>query len=294
MSRPTFNDLVRTRAAGYWPSRAGAGKHGERFETKADCKAEDQLRSRSARKVAVQTSDDCERSQLLRLAARLAYDQHGKRHPKSLASSVYMRSKRQAVGSQIWRLVQSYQSPVTTATVIKRSWELTPEQLEKVDVSKLRKGFVADLDRCGAVGAKGWLIGFVHGEWETPTNVFRLHLHLIVAGGMIKVVDRLRKRRNYKRVKGDGVQHRVRIGRETLNHLPFPITYCCKSYWPWKHVILTEHGKRRTRDHKRIREPYHSQVLLFLDRHSLSDLVVLKHVSVKGGRLVFNRNQQGR
>jgi hypothetical protein len=294
MARPTIFDLKRTSDRNYWPSVAGPGHNGLRFEAVKDCQLEDRLRIKSAVKASCQAREKRQQKAFLKLALKLDRQVLGRRPLKSLASSRYMRRKRDAIFSQIWRLVDNYPGKVTTATVIKRDWEFTPDQLETVNLGKLLKGFLADLDRRGAGEADGWLIAFMHGEWETPKGVYRLHLHMILAGEMIDVVDRLRHGRNYKYEPDDDVRCRVRIDRKPLSNFPQPLTYCLKAYWPWKHVTVTENGKRRTRRHKRIPEPQHTRVLLFLDRHSLNDLLVLKHVSVKQGRLIHSKSQHGR
>jgi hypothetical protein len=197
-----------------------------------------------------------------------------------------MRHLRERLFSQLGRRVAKYPGAVTTFTVVKRGWEFSPDELDDVDVAKLLAAFLSELNRRGAASANGWLIVFLHGEFETPTGIYRLHLHGVAAGQMIDVVDSLRKGRSYKHIVGDTVRCRVRIDRKPLQHLPHPLTYCFKGYWPWKHVIVGANGRRRTRQHKRIPEPHHSQVLAFLDRHDASDLVLLKHLRVVGGSLV--------
>lgn len=293
MSRPNIATLKPTASRRYWPSLAAPGRNGEQYETIEACHREDRLRASSSRKLASRTKKKSKRKAILSVARKLEYDARNKPVPKSLSSSLHLRGRRDAIFSQLWRLADKYDGPITTATAIKRGWEFTPETLAALDVKALLNTFLADLDRRGATEAKGWLIAFVHGEWETPLGLFRLHLHMIVAGNMIKVVDRLRTGSKYKYRKDDNVRFRVRIDRKPLTNLPYPFTYCFKAYWPWKYVCLTANGKRRTRRHRRIAEPQHTQVLQFLDRHSVSDLVVMKHVSVRGGQLRHQSKLRG-
>ena len=285
MARPTIIDLQLTDDRCYWPSLAKPGRKGARFEPVTSCNDEDHRRVCSSLRASDLSCDKRFKKNANRLAHRLAYRERKEKPPKTPASSRYMRRKRNSIFSQVWRLVDRYSGKVTTATLIKRGWEFTPEELDDVDVDKLLKSFLADLDRRGACKADGWLVAFLHGEWETPAEIYRLHVHMVVAGAMIGVIDRLREGRNYKYVPDDNVRFRVRIDRKPLSNLPYPLTYCLKAYWPWKHVTATANGKRRTRRHKRIPEPQHTQVLLFLDKYELSDLAVLKHVSVKRARL---------
>jgi hypothetical protein len=294
MARPTITDLKLTSDRGYWPSRAAPGRKGEHFESKAFCEAEDIGRVKSTLKASEQTKNVIDKRAARKLAGKLDYKAKSKKPPRSMASSRHMRRVRNRLFSQISKFVAKYPGKVTTFTVIKRGWEYSPGELLDADLDKLLDGFLSDVNRRGAGRTEGWLIAFVHGEHETPAGVFRLHLHGIVAGDMIGVVDKLRQGRKYKYRKDEDVRFRVRIDRKPLTNLPYPLTYCLKSYWPWKHVVMTANGKRRTRRHKRIRDPYHTLVLQFFDKHNPSDFVVLKHVQVKDGCLcpTASRNSQ--
>lgn len=291
MPRQNIGHLRRTGDRAFWCSTAPAGTNGEAFETNEFCIVEDKLRCRSTQLAivaGVRAGLFAARS-ARRLQKRLDYARPRNGPPRSSASSAYMRRLRDRVFSQIWKLVAAAPARVTTFTAIKRGWELTPEQLLEADLDKLLSGFLSDLNRRGAAQASGWLIAFLHGEYETPAGIFRLHLHGIVSGDMITVLDELRKGRKYKYRPDDSVRFRLRIARKPLTNLPHSLTYCFKSYWPWKHVVVGANGKRRTRRHKRIPEPYHTLVLLFLDRHQPSDFVVLQHVAVARNRLKLPR-----
>lgn len=291
MPRPNVTDVKLTSERGYWPSLARPGRRGERFETNAFSEAEDQTRVKSTLRASHIRSSLIKRRAARKLAKKLNYKANGRKPPKSMSSSARMRCVRNRLFSQLWKLIAEFPGTVTTFTAIKRGWEISPHELLDVELQKLLKGFLSDLNRRGAGMADGWLIAFIHGEHETPSGIFRLHLHGVAAGAMIRIIDKLRKGRSYKTKKGDGVGCRVRIDRKPLTNLPYPLTYCMKSYWPWKHVISGAHGRRRTRRHKRIREPYHTLVLQFLDKHSPSDFIVLKHLRVKAGRLQISPKQ---
>jgi hypothetical protein len=282
MPRQSISDLRLTTASEYHPSQAPMGPDGQTFESTELCRAEDAKRVRLLHRVLSRPDRLISRRNARRLAVGLARWPR-RRRARTLASSVDMRLLRNRVFSQLWRLVAKCKGLVTTFTVVKRAWEFTPEELDEANLDKLLAGFLSDLNRRGAGGASGWLIAFIHGEFETPAGIYRLHLHGVAAEGMIDVVDKLRKGAKYK---NDNTVHcRVRIDRKPLEHLPYPLTYCFKSYWPRKHVIMGVNGKRRTRRHMRIPEPYHSQVLAFLDRHQLDDLGVMKHLEVVRGQL---------
>lgn len=171
---------------------------------------------------------------------------------------------------------------VCAFTIIPLTWEVPQDQLDGINPKLLLLTFIAALYGNGAAGAKDWLIAFIHGECDPVAGVYRLHLHGLASDDMIEVVDRLRKLPNYatRRFLADGspspVYRRVRIERKPLTNLPAPITYLMQSFWPSRPVIINEDGRRvRSRVKQRIAEPYHSQVLLWLDKWGLDDLTVM-------------------
>ena len=294
MPRHNLTDIRLTLDLAFWPSNAATDPSGQSFEAVINGHAEDTERTKSTLNVI----DAARHLHLFparaarRLIKRLESMASGKKTPQSMASSAHMRRVRNRIFSQIWRLASKSAARTTTFTAIKRGWEFKPEQLGDVVLEKLLNGFLSDLNRRGAGDADGWLIAFIHGEFETPANIYRLHVHGIASGEMIGVVDSLRHGRKYKFKSGDSVRFRVRIDRKALTNLPYPLTYCFKAYWPWKHVIIGANGKRRTRRHRRIREPYHTQVLVFFDQRTPSDFVVFKHLTVRKGQLKPTRKKK--
>lgn len=292
MPRQSIMDLKLTADRRYWPSLAAPGPNGTRFESKAEAKAEDNSRVLSLLKASKLHRDALNVKAARKLAKRLNYEARGKSPPRSGASSLHMRTRRNAEFGHLWQLAE-HDPSVAVFTVIKRGLEFTFDELMQVSPRKLLKAFISDLNRVGAAKADGWLIVWLHGEFEIPTGIYRLHLHGLSSGGMTNVVSRLRQRANYRstreKPRTDPVFQRIRIYR-SLKQLPYPLTYCCKSYWPLKVVVDTADGPKRTHGHKRILEPHHSQVLLFLDKWQPSDFAVLVHLQVKAGKLVPSRS----
>ena len=143
-------------------------------------------------------------------------------------------------------------------------------------LSRLRRA----LCRCGAKDMVGWFFGAIHGEYNPDTEMVRVHVHAVVNGGMIKAVQRLKKRRSYKPIIRaiDGVLKRVpriRMTKKPLTDPPHALSYVLKSYWPsvWEGVIDGK-IKRRNRP-TRIPEPAHTRVLLWLDQYNLDDVTLL-------------------
>jgi hypothetical protein len=222
-----------------------------------------------------------------RLARRINPDTPGHEPPSSPASPVYMRKQRSRIGGAMWKLIRTGKwGRVSTFTLIGRGWAFAAGSLSDADAIKLLASVRSDLNRCGAKVADGWLILGIHGEYDPGTGMYQLHVHGVAADGMIGVVDRLRDRPKYrsKRTGPDKIQ-RVRISEQPLTDLPSPLTYVVQSFWPcrWSGEVGEDRFARQRRK-GRIPEPQHTEVLLWLDRWSLADLILIMKLRVtKGG-----------
>lgn len=250
------------------------------FESRANARDEDLYRVKALTKVAAQFSN-IDSTAALDLAHRLASSRSSDR--RTLASKRYMRRFRVRLIGALWPLVADgpwTPSETSSFTAIPRGWNCSPEALETADPKKLLARFRSQLNRAGAKDANGFLIAHLHGEFEPQGRVYQLHVHGIAAGEMIAVIDRLRKTPSYT---SDGlVRGRMHISRKPLKDIPYPLGYPFKSYWPSRRIGTVGHEGliKRQRGHHRIPEPYHTQVLLWLDRWSASDLTLLMNLCV--------------
>jgi hypothetical protein len=254
------------------------------FETLEEAIAEDLFRM--SQLVAGKGHPDAMRGAALDLARRLD-DPEG---ASTMASRVYMRDHRIRLGGNMAMLCEQFPT-ARPFTVIPQGWLLTPSELENADPVKRLAGFRADLYRCGAASADGFLIAILHGEYDPGRNLYQLHTHGLVAGGMLAVVDQLRERPKYqdeKRGSGEaqlGIQ-RIRVTQKEPTNFPLTMAYCLQSFWPSKWTGVTGSGEyKRQRDKRRIPDPLHSQVLLWLDRWDLNDIALLVHVRVTNSGL---------
>lgn len=258
----------------------GGPSGGPFFESRTNARAEDFHRAKSLTKVATRFPNS-DPTAALDLARRLASGQSSDR--TTLASSRYMRRCRLRLIGALWPLVADGPwtlSEVSSFTAIPRGWSFSPETLETADPSKLLARFRSQLNRAGAKEADGFLIAHLHGEFDPQDRVFKIHAHGIAAGGMIAVIDRLRTTPSY--ASDELVRVRMHIRRKPLKDIPYPLGYPFKSYWPCRRIgaVGDEGLIKRQRRHGRIPEPYHSQVLLWLDRWSASDLTLLMNLRV--------------
>ena len=130
-------------------------------------------------------------------------------------------------------------------------------------------------------------------------GVYRLHIHGACSLEMVPVLDRLRKMRKYKSVRTlpdggwDPVYRRVWVRRKPLNNMPDPITYLMQAFWPSRPIYIDAAGKRRrVREKRAIRDPYHSMMLLWLDRWKLKDLTLLVGLRVTRTGLIPTRERR--
>jgi hypothetical protein len=252
---------------------------GSCFERKIHAREEDRFRALLVASMA--ESDLIDSCRARSLARRLIRAAHGGPLPGSLASATNMRQLRINLTGALHDLHDRY--PLQTFTLIPHGWSIPAAELDSFDPIKRLAALRSLLNRAGAGDAQGFLIGFLHGELEPESQVYQLHLHGAVHGEMVDVLDNLREGLN----RSDEIMRRLRISRQRLCHLPHPLTYVLQSYWPCRRIgPVGEEGEiNRNRQKQRIPEPFHTQYLLWLDRHRLGDLNLMIGLSVVGGRL---------
>ncbi len=210
------------------------------------------------------------RETLLRTAAPL---------PATLASSRRFRRLRSNVLSHLFRVwhVSPYRR-VTTVHLIPRGWDFSSMELIQVDSNKLLETFRLDLSRCGSANADGYLAAFLHGEFDYTTERYQLHLHALVAGGMLDVVEQLRNLPKYASGGDPGrlsVHRRLVMSGMPLTNMPTPLTYLLKAYWNWSLILERDGVGERHKAKSRMPEPFHSIYLLWLNRWGLGDISLL-------------------
>ncbi len=260
------------------------------FETKTEKREEDNLRAKSLR--ADSTHPLIDPTTALDLADRLGGPVSG--CVGCLASSRYMRKLRIKIIGNLWRLVDEQVWPlneVSAFTILPEGWAFTPETLHQADPKKLLERFRSQLRRQSWGPENGSLIAGIDGEFEPESGVYQFHLHGFATRDMVSIVDSLRALPAYR--PRHNVASPVRIGRKTLEKLPYPLGYPFKSYWPSRRIgAVGDDGViKRQRGHHRIPEPYQSQVLLWLDRWSVSDMVLLMNMRVGPDGFVITHNK---
>lgn len=220
--------------------------------------------------------------------------------PKAPASARYVRDQRIRIIGAVWKAVaEDPTGTIARFDVIKPAWAVDRKGLRETKSKQLCHEFRADLNRAalkvkpgGASRCDGFLIAFLHGEHESQSKLFQLHFHIIATGDWVAVVERLKKVKAYRPTKR--VTRPVRASRK-LDDLAYALSYLLKIYWPgkWRGKVSGQKNQRRRRKHGRISEPYHSDVLLWLHKQSLKDMVVMMNVRAGKNGLVVNPYTNG-
>ena len=265
------------------PDEWSVDQQSQDFESAQFAAREDAKRARMLRKRASKLTGT-RRSRMLALADKLD-PQLTPEIPKTPASARYIRSQRIRIISWTWKAVaEDSTGKVARFDVIKPAWAVDRKGLRKTKSKRICNEFRADLNRAalklkpgGAAQCNGFLIAFLHGEHESRSKLFQLHFHVVATGDWVAVLDRLKKVKAYRPTKR--VKRPVRARRK-LDDLAYALTYLLKLYWPgkWRGKVSGQKNQRRRRKHGRISEPYHSDVLLWLNNQSLKDLVVMMKV----------------
>ena len=218
-----------------------------------------------------------------KLAGDLLCAASGGNVTETLSSSTYMRGLRINVAGAIWELIEkSGADAVASFTAVPATWETYVEGIDHLIPEQLIKSLRSALYSAGSSDANGWIIGFLHGEYDPIEGVCRPHIHGFAFGNMIQVIDRLREFPNYRTSRwldGDTlspVYRRLKITRKPLSDLPRAVSYPLQSFWPSRATLISTDGKRiRARRKARIEEPWHSDIIRWLDWWYPEDLALL-------------------
>ena len=206
-----------------------------------------------------------------------------KRKRKSLASSVDMREFRIRVCGHVKLLRDTTleYDPMPFHVMID-DWHVPASDLCLIDPRKLKAEFLADLNRAGGDNANGYLIMFLHAEFDPVRFIYKLHFHGMVGGNMKQVIHHLKTLKKYVTTKPDPASIVVR--KAPLHDDWTALSYLLKSFWPSRYSgPVADKGVMRPRKGRRIPEPYHSEYLMWLHQWRLEDITLLKNLRVGAG-----------
>jgi hypothetical protein len=245
------------------------------FETITQAETEDGLRVKGIRGALRLNSSLIDTVAAEDLAERLLVVGRRTKAPITLASSRYARDGRIRFSGALLAFVENCNDAhLRTVTLLPLAWEFKVHELGRANPKKLLAQLRSTLNRLGAGEADGFLIAVLHGEFEPESQIYRLHVHGVVGGGMVTIVDKLRGLEGYK--PRQDVKRPVKL--QLLKNPQRQLSYILKSYWPSRRIGPVGpdgHVKKRDRRVHRIKEPYQTQYLLWLDHYELSDIVLM-------------------
>ena len=204
--------------------------------------------------------------------------------PKTLASLTFMRRFRRGFCGVVLReLAAVPEEQIRLYTIVPPSWTFPADQLAAIDPKALLDRFRAQLNRAGLARLSGWLIGFVHGDYDKTDDTFHVHLHALVVGDKAQAIEALRRLPTYRPTAS--VYHPIRQSK--LKNPARQVSYhIAQGSWPSKPTLTIRGQTVRKRQRGRIDEPRHAEYLMWLDRQDFTDLVWLHNCQIRKGRLI--------
>ena len=249
------------------------------FETKAQAKVEDRKRRKALKRLASRPKSKrsgLKKRDLLSVARNI-------RDKGAASSSRYMREHRHRIINAVYELAGGSGEDLIFITLIPFGFRYSGGKLRNAEAAKLLERIRQVLLRYGAGDRKGWLIGFLDGEFEPESKVFVLHFHALATKNYAEVLSRARKGklfRSQREACDQRVRSPIRINKN-LTNLPRLTGYLAKSFWPERFRTVTPTGSSiHERRKRRIGEPFHSEYLLWLDRYQIQDLCLTLGLSV--------------
>ncbi|ESX14450.1 hypothetical protein NKJ16_24970 [Mesorhizobium sp. M0179] len=205
----------------------------------------------------------------------------------SLASSLHMRELRaEIIGALLDAVEVISDNDLNVVTVINRHWHLDPAALDKTSAAAIKREFRTHLQRAGILARKGLLAGFLHGEFEPTSRTYQLHWHLVTIREKAQAIrPALRGRWGYVRTSTGAAP----IKAQPVNDRHKQLSYLFKAFWPQKVVIEINGKKKRRRVGTRIDLPYHNQVLAWLYKQKLADIMITNKCTYRSSQFISLR-----
>lgn len=220
-------------------------------------------------------------------ALRLIRGLEGAGTPETMASARYMREERLDFAASVLEVLEPWPADqIRFFTALPVSGEIAADLLESVDARAFKERLRQQINRLSLVCYSGFLIAVLEAEFEPNGQVYRFHFHGIATGSYIAILNGLKALPSYKR--RDKVKRPFRIdhvgdGDERAK----VVSYLLKNHWKQRRIgPVGESGTvKRQRKSQRLNEPHHSNMLLWVDRHSVSDLSLFMGCRMRNSKI---------
>lgn len=223
------------------------------------------------------------------LAVRLERPARGSSPAQTFASSAYMRRFRLRFVGAVLKLIRNNpEAQIGVVTILPRDWRIPGRALSAVKPKQYLERFRQQLVRAGLKDADGWMIAFLHGDYDPSQDTYQLHLHLVATNGLLPLIEKLRALPVYR--PGDPAQPgyiRQPIRVLSLANPERRVSYyLAQAFWPSKPSYQKDGVWRRSRHRQRIPDPRLAEWLMWMDRQSFGDLLMLRGCRLGDGSLI--------
>lgn len=223
------------------------------------------------------------------LAARLKRPTGGGPPPQTFASSAYMRRFRLRFVGAVLKLIRNDPAvQIGVVTIIPRDWRIPGRALPAVKPKQYLERFRQQLVRAGLKDANGWMIAFLHGDYDPSHDTYQLHLHLVATDGLLPLLDKLRNLPVYRPrdpAQPGYVRQPIRV--LALSSPARRVSYyLAQAFWPSKPSYQKDGVWRRSRLRQRIPDPRLAEWLMWIDRQGFGDLLMLRGCRLGDGSLI--------
>ncbi|WP_426051633.1 hypothetical protein [Brevundimonas sp. SL161] len=229
------------------------------------------------------------RKEALALACRLG----GERTPQTMASSRFMREARLRFGASILDGLEPWpKEHIRLVTQLPRSGEVRAKHLIDQNPRDHLERLRQQINRTDPGDGSGLLISVLEAELEPNSGVLRFHTHGVATGSYINRLRELHDLGAYKaRAQVAKPLQLNRINDDDSRARVF--SYLLKSFWKkrWIGSVGDDSAVKRERELHRLDEPYHTDMLLWLDRHSMSNISLYMGCRMRNSKIVLTDPQ---
>lgn len=210
--------------------------------------------------------------------------------PISMACGRNMREERLEFSANVLEALENWPaSSIRFFTALPPSGEVPAGKLltelpKPLDMERFRQ----QLNRVHKGDETGFLAAILEAELEPSSRVLRFHLHGVATGSYVERLEQVRALPAYR--KRDHVEKPLQLKRlksDDDENRAKAVSYLLKNHWKQRRIGLV--GKdgviRRKRKSNRLEEPHHTDMLLWLDRHSVADISLFMGCRMRGSKL---------
>lgn len=238
--------------------------------------------------------EDAERARLLTEEGRAAANDLIRRleqpiAPVSMASGRNMREERLEFSAKVLEALENWPADsIRFFTALPPSGEVSARKLLKQEPAHHIERFRQQVNRAGKGNETGFLAAILEAELEPNSGVLRFHLHGVATGSYIERLERVRAlpayaARDYvkkplqlNRLKADDDEHRAKA-----------VSYLLKNHWKQRRIgpVGKDCVVKRERIPHRLEGGCHTDMLLWLDRHSVADISLFMGCRMRSSKL---------